>query len=80
MRTMANAATNVSIRNNNQNGSWRVPDNLWREATPEQREIFNELRRSGQANRMSIQTQQTNQRPGRQHSTTTSILPASEPT
>ena len=37
MRTMANAATNASIRNNNQTGSWRVPDNLWREATPEQR-------------------------------------------
>ena len=37
MRTLANAATNASIRNNNQNLSWRMPENLWREATPEQR-------------------------------------------
>ena len=47
MRTLDNAATNTSIRNNSQNRSWRVPDNLWREATPEQKEIFNELRRRG---------------------------------
>ena len=28
MRTLIDAAKNASIRNNNQEGSWRVPDNL----------------------------------------------------
>ena len=62
MRIFVNAANNAAIRNNNQSGSWRVPDNLWREATPEQREIFNELRRREQANRRTEQGQR-NSRP-----------------
>ena len=44
MRTITHAANNAATRDNNQSGSWRVPDNLWRIATPEQRTLFNELR------------------------------------
>ena len=45
--TFVNAVKNASNKNNNYNGNWRVPDNLWREATPKQKYIFNELRRRG---------------------------------
>ena len=80
MRTLTHAANNASIRNNNQDGSWRVPDNLWRVATPAQRNIFNELRKRGQANMRSNQSQRPNQRPPRQHNLTSSILPAPDAT
>ena len=36
MRNLTHAANNAASRNNNQTGSWRVLDNLWRIATPEQ--------------------------------------------
>lgn len=45
LRTLNHAANNASVRSNNQNGIWRVPDNLWRVATPAQRNTFSKLRR-----------------------------------
>ena len=80
MVTLTHATNNASIRNKNQNGSWRVLDNLWRVATPAQRNIFNELRKRGQANMRSNQSKQPNQRPPRQHNLTSSILPAHDTT
>ena len=80
MRTLTHAANNTSIRKNNQSGSWRVPDNLWRVATPKQREIFNEIRRIGKANMRSNQSQQPNQRPARHHNMISTILPAPDTT
>ena len=80
MRTFVNAATNASTRGRNQNGDWRVPDNLWREATLEKRETFNELRRRSQANRRLLQPQQPIHQTGRRHGTNSSILPQPEPT
>ena len=80
MRALTHAANNASIRNNNQNGSWAVLDNLWRVETTAQRNTFNELRRRGQANMRSNQSQQPNQRPPRQHNLTSSVIPAPDTT
>lgn len=49
LRAFNNATRNiVPTRNNNYSGGWRVPKNLWRNAAPEQKILFNELKRREQ--------------------------------